>query len=530
MRFDFSVREIRLETSRLLIRPWQEADLQDFHDYARTPGLGEMAGWPHHKNLEETRNILKQFMAAGEVFALYHKGDHKVIGSLGVHDPLHQMPDLYQDRHVKEIGYALSKDYWGQGLMVEAVRPLIAYLFQYTPARLLCCCCLESNRQSSRVMEKAGFTFSRRYKRASDQATSQPSLEYLLTEETYRTMKTERVSFLNDYNAGCHPAVLDALNQSNEVRTAGYGLDPYCQEAAALIREACQAPQADVHFLVGGTQVNLIAMAAGLKPWQGVLSAGTGHINVHEAGAIEATGHKVLVIPSQDGRIGAEEVDRFCRDHYEDASAEHMVQPGMVYLSQPTELGTVYTLEEVEAIRQAADRWGLLLFVDGARLASSLALPSNSLDLPALARLADFFTIGGTKCGALFGEALVLNRDSLKTDFRSLMKQRGGLLAKGRLLGLQFGALFRDGLYEEIGRQENAWAAELASIFRSKGVDFYMPPQTNQLFVILDREMEAALAARSDFERILPLDPDRTVCRFVTSYATRREDLDHLFF
>lgn len=341
-------------------------------------------------------------------------------------------------------------------------------------------------------------------------------------------MQGERISFENDYNAGCHPDVLRELVATNEIRTGGYGLDAYCREAAGLIREACRAPGAEVHFLVGGTQANLIVAAGGLKPWQGVLSAGTGHINVHEAGAIEATGHKVLVIPSRDGQLEAADIEDYCQAFQADPTAEHMVQPGMIYLSQPTELGTLYRKSDLEAIRQVADRRGLMLYIDGARLASALAVPDTGLSLAEMARLCDAFTIGGTKCGALFGEAMVLARDSLKEGFRSLMKQRGGLLAKGRLLGVQFAALFRDNLYTEIGRHGNQRAAELADLFRSRGIEFFSPPQTNQLFVLLDPEQEAYFAQRSIFERIMPAEDGRMVCRFVTSYTTRRQDIEAL--
>ncbi|NLA96209.1 MAG: GNAT family N-acetyltransferase [Clostridiaceae bacterium] len=529
MDFGFSVEGITLETDRLLLRSWLLSDLKDFHAYARVPGVGEMAGWPHHRSMEETKNILRQFMTAGEVFAVAHKKDGKVIGSLGIHPVLHTLPEPYQNRYAKEIGYTLNKDYWGRGLMAEALVALTGHLFRYTPATLLICCCLMSNRQSRRVMEKAGFVFSRTFERKRHVPSSEESLEFILTEEAYNAMGRDRISFENDYNAGCHPAVLRDLVETNEIRTSGYGLDAYCEEAARLIKEACQAPGAGVHFLTGGTQANLIVAAGALKPWLGIVSAGTGHINVHEAGAIEATGHKVLVIASRDGLLDAEEIDRYCQACEEDPTAEHRVQPGMIYLSQPTEMGTLYQKEDLEAIREVADRRDLLLYVDGARLAAALAVPATGLDLVEMARLCDVFTIGGTKCGALFGEGLVIIRDSLKQDFRLLMKQRGGLLAKGRLLGIQFAALFRNNLYVEIGRYENERAGELATLFRTRGIDFFAPPQTNQLFVLLDPQEESHFAKRAIFERIMPSDDGRQVCRFVTSYATRREDIERLF-
>lgn len=529
MDFEFSVKGIELETDRLLIRPWKEEDLQDFHLYARVPGVGEMAGWPHHKSLEETRHVLDHFIKEGHVFALVLKEEKKVIGSLGAHKIPQALPPAYEDRYAKEIGYALSRDYWGRGLMVEAVRALIDYLFNYTESTLLICCCLESNRQSRRVMEKAGFVFSRTFIRRRDVPSSEDSLEFLLTREAWAGRKRDKVSFLNDYTTGCHPKVLEALVTTNETATGGYGLDPFSEEARRLIREACRAPQADVHFCVGGTQANLIAISGALKAWQGVISAPTGHINVHEAGAIEATGHKVLVLPARNGLLTARSIDDYCRTLAEDPTSEHMVQAGMIYLSQPTELGTLYRKEDLVAIRQVADRWGLLLYVDGARLASALASEEADMDLSDLSRLAHIFSIGGTKCGALFGEALVICHDPLKKDFRTLIKQKGGLLAKGRLLGIQFLTLFQNDLYLEIGREQNALARDLARSFEARGIDFYAPPQSNQLFVILEPEDLAFFSDRAHFERIMPLGDGRTVCRFVTSFASRAWHIDRLF-
>ena len=342
-------------------------------------------------------------------------------------------------------------------------------------------------------------------------------------------MTVTRVSFENDYNAGCHPDLLKALVETNTVQTTGYGLDPYSDEARALIKSACGVPGADVHFFVGGTQANLTVIAGLLKPWQGVLSADTGHINTHEAGAIEATGHKVLVVPSHDGLLSADAIDLVCRAYAEDPTAEHMVQPGMIYLSHPTELGTIYKKSELVAIRKVADRWNLSIYIDGARLASALTAKGADLDLASIAKLSDVFSIGGTKCGALFGEAVVINKESLKQDFRSLIKQRGGLLAKGRLIGLQFVELFRDGLYYEIGKHANSMAMALAEEFRAHQIEFFVPPVSNQLFVILNEDEAARFGERAVFEQITPFENGRGVFRFVTSYATRREQIDTLF-
>ncbi len=529
MDFPFSVKGIELETDRLLIRPWREEDLFDFHAYASVPGVGERAGWPHHKSLAETSRILNKFIEDQDVFALVSKADRKLIGSLGLHRVPQTLPEEVQSLPAREIGYALNKDYWGRGLMPEAVGALVSYVFRYTEARLLICCCMEDNEQSRQVMEKVGFEFSRRFQRRRDVPGSQATLEYHLLKETLDAMSRKKVNFESDYTTGCHPDLLAELVRTNDQPVTGYGLDPFSEEARDLIRSACKAPDASVHFSVGGTQANLVVVAGALRPWQGVISAGTGHINVHEAGAIEATGHKVLVIPSEDGLLKAASIDQYCRSLAEDDTAEHMVQPALVYLSQPTELGTVYRKADLEAIRKVADRWGLLVYLDGARLASALALPDADLDLADLARLTQVFTIGGTKCGALFGEAIVITDEGLKKDFRSLLKQRGGLLAKGRLLGVQFAALFRQDLYLEIGRHENAMASALAEIFQARGLEFYAPPMTNQLFVILGGPLLEALEEVADFERILPLGGGRYVCRFVTSYATRREDIENLF-
>lgn len=518
----FSARSVRLETGRLLLRPWTTEDLDDFYSYARIPGLGEMAGWPHHKNREESRKILENFMAKDDVLALVDRPSGRVIGSLGVHLPAYRLPLFLNHQRVWELGYALHKDYWGQGLMPEAVRALSSHLFMEEGANALVAYRHPDNLQSGRVMEKSGFLYNRIL--AGQETVRQ---EYILTREAYLVMTGQKPSFESDYTAGCHPAILEALIRTNQEETSGYGLDPYSEEARSLIRDACRQPSAHVHFLVGGTQANLIAAAACLKPWQGVISADTGHINVHETGAIEATGHKVLTLPGGDGKLEAGDIDRYCQGLDEDPTREHMVQPGMIYLSQPTELGTVYSREELTAIRRVADRWKLIFYIDGARLASALDHPAPGL--AEIARTAHLFTIGGTKCGALFGEALVILEDRLKEDFRSLIKQRGGLLAKGRLLGLQFAALFKDGLYYEIGRRQNALARRLVEGFTKTGIPFYAEPQSNQIFVILTGEEEAAYRERALFERIMPLSGGRAVCRFVTSYATSELHIDRLF-
>ena len=518
----FSVKACDIETERLQLRPWRSSDLADFYAYASVPGVGELAGWPHHRSMDESKRILEQFIQQDEVFALVLKAEQKVIGSLGVHVVQHQ-------DSAKEIGYVLSREYWGQGLMVEAVEAVVRMLFQQTEWSTLICCCDVSNRQSRRVMEKVGFQYARQFCRDREVPGSKISYEYRLRREEYESMEYKKVSFENDYDAGCHPTILHALVATNDVRTTGYGLDDHSEEARRLIREACRSQAIDVHFLVGGTQANLVVCSGALKPWQGVLSADTGHINVHEAGAIETTGHKVLVVPSQDGRMSAESIDRYCQQISDDPTAEHMVQPGMIYLSQPTELGTLYDENSLLAIRQVADRRNLILYIDGARLASALASEAPAPDLHTLSTLADVFTIGGTKCGAMFGEAVVITKESLKQDFRILMKQRGALLAKGRLLGIQFTELFRNGLYLDIGRHENAMAKLMAQKFRARGISFFVPAATNQLFVTLRDEEFTEFSRRAVFERLMITDEGRHVCRFVTSYATTEDDIRQLF-
>ena len=271
------------------------------------------------------------------------------------------------------------------------------------------------------------------------------------------------IRFNSDYLEGAHPVIMAHLLETNLEQTPGYGEDAHCENARAVIRRLCAAPDADVHFLVGGTQTNFTFLAAVLKPWQGVISADTGHIAVHETGAVEATGHKVIALPNINGKLDATMVDACCRLHFADESHEHMVMPGAVYISNPTEVGTLYTREELTALREVCDRWGLTLFLDGARLGYGLASPENTLDLPFIARVTDAFYIGGTKQGLLFGEALVITREDLQPDFRYIIKQKGGMLAKGRLLGVQFEAALEDGLYMELSRHKN-YRAQLVGV------------------------------------------------------------------
>lgn len=336
------------------------------------------------------------------------------------------------------------------------------------------------------------------------------------------------IRFGSDYQEGAHPRILKRLAEVNFEQSPGYGEDEFCAEARRLIREKCAAPEADVQFLVGGTQTNFTLLAAALRPHQGVIAADSGHIAVHETGAVEACGHKVIELPAVNGKLAAGQVSEYCRRHFADDSHEHMVMPGAVYISNPTELGTLYTRGELNALRGVCDHWNLTLYLDGARLGCGLASPENDLDLPFLASVCDAFSIGGTKQGALFGEALVLLRDDLKRDFRYILKQRGGMLAKGWLLGLQFAELMRDGLYEELSDHAIHLAMRIRRALREANVSFLVDSPTNQQFPIFTDEQVRRLSAKYAFSDIRPLDDGRTAVRICTSWATRPEDVDQL--
>ena len=329
-------------------------------------------------------------------------------------------------------------------------------------------------------------------------------------------------SFRNDYSEGAHPKVLQALMDTNLEQTCGYGLDPRCMKAADLIRDLCQAPEADVHFLVGGTQTNQIVIASLLQPHEAVISAHTGHINVHETGAIEATGHKVCTAYSPDGKLTPELVESVVREH----SGEHMVSPRMVYISDTTEIGTLYTKAELTALRECCDKNGLYLFMDGARLASALTSPENDLTLPDLARLTDVFYIGGTKNGILFGEAVVMTVPN--QHFRWHIKQRGGMLAKGRLFGVQFQALMEDGLYFENARHANELAFRLRDGIAALGYEFSIPSPSNQQFPVFPNTVVEQLWAKGyEFETgFVPVPDGYTSVRLIASWATPESAID----
>lgn len=327
------------------------------------------------------------------------------------------------------------------------------------------------------------------------------------------------LSFLNDYSEGAHPRVLKALADTNLEQTCGYGLDHYCQSAAELIRKKCAAPEADVHFVVGGTQANLLVIHALLRSFESVIAAETGHVNVHETGAIEATGHKVCTISAPDGKLTPALVHQIIDAH----ATEHMVRPKLVYISDTTEIGTFYTKTELTALRRCCDENNLLMYLDGARLGSALTAQGSDLTLADLAVLADAFTIGGTKNGALFGEAIIFKNSELQPDFRYYIKQRGAMLAKGRLLGIQFTQLLQDDLYFEMGRHANEMAAVVRDALLAEGYPCPYDSHTNQIFSILPNTVIEKLSKVCAFEISHPEDASHSMARFVASWATTQE-------
>ena len=334
------------------------------------------------------------------------------------------------------------------------------------------------------------------------------------------------VSFESDYNNGAHPSVLKHLIETNEEQSTSYGSDRFSENARKLIREACQCPDADIFFLVGGTQTNSTVISAMLRPYEGVISLPSGHIAIHEAGAIEITGHKVLEISGRNGKIVAKSLEAEIIRMEQDPSKCHMVIPGMVYITFPTEYGTIYSAAELEAIYDVCRRHNLLLYVDGARLGYGLAAALNDVSLPFLASHCDCFYIGGTKVGALCGEAVVFPRGNAPEHFFTMTKQRGALLAKSRLVGAQFEALFTNNLYMEISKHAIAMATTMKGIFVKAGLKLWNDSPTNQVFVMLDKRMIERLNSRGiRFEIWENIDDEHKLCRFVTSWATLFEDL-----
>ena len=336
------------------------------------------------------------------------------------------------------------------------------------------------------------------------------------------------ISFTCDYSEGAHPKILERLTATNFEQLPGYGTDHYCESAKEKIRAACEAPEAEVFFLVGGTQTNSTIIAAMLADYEGVVSAETGHIGVHEAGAVEYTGHKVLTIPSHHGKVDPKELRDYLEAATTDPNYEHMVFPGMVYISFPTEYGTIYSKAELEEIHGIAAHYGLPLMIDGARLGYGLTSPACDLTLPELASLCEVFYIGGTKVGCLCGEAVVFPRGNAPKHFYTITKQHGAMLAKGRVLGIQFDTLFTDNLYFEISRHAIDMAMQLKELLRQKGCTFFIDSPTNQQFIVLENKKIEELGKHVAYDPWDRVDPDHTAIRLATSWASQPEQLEEL--
>lgn len=330
--------------------------------------------------------------------------------------------------------------------------------------------------------------------------------------------------FMNDYSEGAHPRIMAALTATNMEQHVGYGLDAHCENAMALIKKRIGQPDADVHLLMAGTQTNTIALSAFLRPYEAVISTDLGHISCHETGAIEATGHKIIEMPSQDGLLTPEDIDKACKAHVD----EHMVLPRVAYISNATETGSIYTKAQLVALRKKCDERGLYLYLDGARLANALTCDDNDLTIEDIATLTDAFYIGGTKNGILFGEALVITNPALKPHMRYAIKQRGGMLAKGRLLGIQFEELFKDEFYFELSKHTNDMSKLLRSGIEALGYEFVTPSSTNLTFVVLPNEIHSELSKQCYYEAEKPFDANNMEARFVTSWATPKEDVESL--
>lgn len=333
--------------------------------------------------------------------------------------------------------------------------------------------------------------------------------------------------FQCDYIGGCHPTVLQALIKTNACEVPGYGEDQFCEQASHLIRQACGVSVASIHFFAGGTQTNLTVISSVLRPHQGVVACDSGHIEAHETGAIEATGHKVLTVPAVDGKVTAAALEKLCRDYFDNEEKVLLVQPGMLYISFPTETGTIYSLEELKALSSLCKRYGLFFYIDGARMAYGLAA-SPDVKLTDIASLADAFYLGGTKCGTLGGEALVIINDALKRDFPALMRRQGALLAKGRFVGVQFEALMRDGLYFDIGKKAVSQALLLRQAFIEAGCQPEGSSPTNQQFIRLTPAQAAFLKTKYRYELCGTTEDKHLIVRFCTAWSTQSDVLQQL--
>lgn len=336
------------------------------------------------------------------------------------------------------------------------------------------------------------------------------------------------VSLDCDYNNGCHPAILRRLAETNDKKSKTYGYDEWTESAKAKIREACDDPDAQIRFLVGGTQTNATVIDSLLQSYEGVVAVQTAHINSHEAGAIEFTEHKVITIPGHDGKMDPKELEQYMNEFLDDANSEHSVYPGMVYITFPTELGTLYTKDELTKLYELCQKYHLPLYIDGARLGYGLMSPENDITLPYLAHHCDVFYIGGTKVGALCGEAVVFTHNNAHPHFFNIVKQHGALMAKGRVVGLQFETLFTDNLYFDISKHAIDMAMQMKQIFKEAGYPFLVDSPTNQQFVILPNEELSRLSQNILFETWGKVDPTHTACRFVTSWATTKEEIEEL--
>ena len=336
-----------------------------------------------------------------------------------------------------------------------------------------------------------------------------------------------KISFASDYEEGAHPAIIKNLERTNFFKSSGYGTDEFSESAREKIRKACNSSDSEIYFLVGGTQTNAVVISAILKSYEGVIAPDSGHISVHEAGAIELGGHKVLTLKNHDGKISADDVKNFVENFFADGNHEHMVFPGMVYISQPTEYGTLYTLDEIKDLNKICREKNLKFYVDGARLAYALASEKNSVTLENLAELCDAFYIGGTKCGAYFGEAVVLKKNFIP-HFFTIIKQRGALLAKGRILGVQFDTLFTDDLYFKIGRRAINSAEKIRNELKNLGFEIFIDAPTNQIFVVLSDAQLKIFSERVAFSFWEKISADKTVIRLATSWATQDDEVEKL--